>query len=513
MTDWTSGYVADIGYTHGFYRELTPALLQMVAWAKGVNAPDAGKPLTYCELGCGQGFTTNLLAAANPQIEFHATDFNPSHIAGALDLARDAESANIHFYDDSFSDFVERDDLPGFDIISLHGIYSWVADEHRRTIVEFVRRKLNPGGLVYISYNALPGWSVAAPLRQLMFLHGKAQGGPTVGRITPALEFIEKLMNAEARYFTANSSLKARHEQIAGHNPSYVAHEYLNDTWSLFYHSDIAADLAGAKLSYVGSANLLDHVDPINMSAAQKEILEGISDPVLRETARDYVVNQQFRRDVFARGTVPLPSARSRETWLDSRFILNVRREDVKLKVKGALGDADLHADVYEPILDALAAGPASLRQVLAADSRIGALGWDRLIEALILLVGSNQVDPCLPARTDAKRIKAVRAFNHVVMRRACDSADLGFLASPMTGGGINVPRFNQIFLLALEQGRKTADDCAAFGWNILSEQGQMLMKDGQPLSTPEDNLAELKRLAAKFFERQLPVLRMHHIA
>ena len=40
------------------------------------------------ELGCGQGFSTNLLAAANPHIRFHATDFNPGHIVGAQSLAQ-----------------------------------------------------------------------------------------------------------------------------------------------------------------------------------------------------------------------------------------------------------------------------------------------------------------------------------------------------------------------------------------------------------------------------------------
>ena len=41
---------------------------------------------------------------------------------------------------DSFAEFLSRDDLPDFDFITLHGIYSWVSPENRRTIVEFIRR-------------------------------------------------------------------------------------------------------------------------------------------------------------------------------------------------------------------------------------------------------------------------------------------------------------------------------------------------------------------------------------
>ncbi|MBP8937609.1 MAG: class I SAM-dependent methyltransferase [Agrobacterium sp.] len=158
MQSWNAGYVADLGYTYGFYRELTPAILKFASLTRGVKTA-ADTPVNYCELGCGQGFSANLLAAANPQIEFYATDFNPAHIAGAISLAETAGISNLHFFDDSFAEFEARADLPQFDIIALHGIYSWIAKEHRDTIVRFIDRKLKPGGLVYISYNCLPGWS------------------------------------------------------------------------------------------------------------------------------------------------------------------------------------------------------------------------------------------------------------------------------------------------------------------------------------------------------------------
>jgi SAM-dependent methyltransferase len=512
MTDWTSGYVADIGYTHGFYRELTPAVLQAVTLSKGLAGPPSGAPIAYCELGCGQGFSANLIAAANPHIQYHANDFNPAHIVGAQALAREGEVGNVHFYDDAFAEFLERDDLPQFDVISLHGIYSWIAPEHRATIVEFIKRKLKPGGLVYISYNCLPGWAPGAPMRHLMYLHGKAQGGPTITRLDPAIAFIGKLIEAEGKYFTVNPGLKPRYEALTKNNKNYLAHEYLNDAWTLLYHSDVDAELSAAKLGFVGSANLLDHVDAVNFTAPQKAIMDEVADPVLRETVRDYIVNQQFRRDVFAKGAVAAPPSVTRETWLDTRFALTVLRADASMKVRGGIGEADLHADVYGPILDTLAAGPVTLRQMLAS-ADVAALGWNRVLEALVILMGSGQLQPCLPAKTDAKRAKHAKAFNLAVMRRARDGTELQQLASPVTGGGVAVARFCQLFLLALDQGRKTPDEWADFVWQVLQQQGQMIMKDGKPLATPEDNIAELREQAAAFQAKQLPVLRQLQIA
>ena len=483
MSDWTSGYVADIGYTHGFYRELTPAVLYFVALAKAQHGPDAAGPIAYCELGCGQGYSANLLAAANPQIQFHATDFNPAHIAGAQALARAAGTENVHFYDDAFADFLERPELPLFDVITLHGIYSWIAAEHRATIVAFIRRKLKPGGLVYVSYNCLPGWSAAAPLRQLMYMVSKSTGGASVQSLDQSLPLIGKLIDADAKFAAGNATIKARYDQLQKHARSYLAHEYLNDTWTLFYHSDVAAEMAGAKLTFLGSANPLDHVDAVNFTPDQKAIVDGVTDPVLRETLRDYVVNQQFRRDVFAKGAIALPDSQRRDAWLDQRFALSVHRPDAALKIRGGIGEADLHADVYGPILDHLAQGPATLRQLIDGQPAVAALGWPRLTEAMVILVGSGQVQPCLPARTDAKRQKPARAFNAAVIRRARDTPDLQQLASPVTGGGIAVSRFQQLFLFGLEQGRKTAEDCARFAWEVLQEQGQAIIKDGQPLT------------------------------
>ncbi|WAJ29952.1 methyltransferase regulatory domain-containing protein [Antarcticirhabdus aurantiaca] len=512
-TDWTQGYVADLGYTHGFYRELTPTMLSFVALAAGQASLDATTPFRFCELGCGQGVSMNVLAAANPHAEFYATDFNPSQVAGARALAAEAGLTNLSFFDTPFAAFANEPGLPvEFDVIALHGIYSWVGAENRQAIVDFIARKLKVGGLVYVSYNALPGWSGSAPLRQLMYLHGKATGGPTGGRLEPALAFAERLINANAAFFRVNPGLKERFERLKGQPRNYLAHEYFNDAWSLFYHSDVAADLSAAKLTFLGSAALLEGVDGINLTEEQRTILAETQDPTQREVLKDYMFNQQFRRDVFVKGPLPVPPRIAREAWLAQRFALSTPRPDVTLTVRGALGDANLQADVYNPIIEALADGPKTL-QALVADKAIDALGSARIIEALTVLIGAGHVQPCLPTKDEGKRAKSTRAFNAAVCERARDNADLSYLASPVTGGGITVDRIQQLFLLAISQNAKQPDDWAKFAWTALSTAGQRMVKDGKTLATPEENVAELAARASTFAEKTLPVLKSLQVA
>jgi SAM-dependent methyltransferase len=497
--DWSAGYVAEISYTYGFYRELTPSLLGFATLVSGHRAPN---PLTYCELGCGQGYSSNLLAAANPHIQFHATDFNPAQVAGARDLATESGSDNLTFYEDSFAEFAVRDDLPEFDIIALHGIYSWISSENRAVIVDFIRRRLRAGGLVYISYNSLPGWSAAMPLRRLLV---DSQGGnqPILERIDQALTFAEKMAGANGRFFAQNSGMKERLEKIRTLPRAYVAHEYFNRDWTPFYHADVAADMGQAKLNWITSAYLLDRLDAINLTQDQQKLLAQVTDVTRQETLRDYMVNQQFRRDIFVKGAVRPPSGRLTRDWMEQRFVLSVTRENASLKVSGALGEAVLQEDIYNPLLTALENGVTSFAELRQMPS-IAAIGNSRLQQALMVLVGAGYVQPALPDDGMEERARRCRAFNHAIARRARWSADLVFLASPVFGGGVALDQVALLILLGRLEGEA---DIVKFTWDALSRNGQRLMKDGQALMEEGENLSELATKVDFFQSHTVPLL------
>ena len=138
----------------------------------------------------------------------------------------------------------------------------------------------------------------------------------------------------------------------------------------------------------------------------------------------------------------------------------------------------------------------------------MAALGWARLTQAFTILVGAGHLQPCRSARDEGKRAKSTKAFNQAVVARARDNADLQFLASPVTGGGIAIGRFQQLFLSALWEGKKTPTEWAEAAWAIIAAQGQRLLKDGKTLDSEAENKAELTAQAEGFAEKQLPVLK-----
>jgi len=511
MTDWTSGYVADIGYTFGYYAELNLQRVKLAFLNQGLACPEMG---AACELGFGQGLSANFHAAASVT-QWHGTDFNPSQASFAQELA-EASGAGAKLYDEAFADFANRPDLPDFDYIGLHGIWSWISDENRHVIVEFIRRKLKVGGVLYISYNTLPGWSTFAPMRHLMTEHAEvlgSEGRGIVSRIDGALDFAEKLLATNPLFSRANPSVSERLQKMKEHNRHYLAHEYFNRDWHPMHFATMAEWLQGAKVQYACSANFTDHIEMLNLTAEQQVFLKELPDPVFRETTRDFMVNQQFRKDYWVKGARKLNAVDQSEALRALRMVLTTPRADVSLKVNGALGEATMSEAIYTPLLDELAdhkvRSLAQLEQVLK-DKEVS---FPQLVQAVVLLSGIGHLALVQDDAHIAKAKKQTDKLNAHLCQKARGSSDVAYLASPVTGGGVSVGRFGQLFLLALLQGKKKPEEWAQFVWQILSSQGQKLIKEGKTIEVEADNLAELTDQANGFAQKNLPVLRALMIA
>jgi hypothetical protein len=509
--EWTSGYRADIDYTHGYYRELAPGLIDFGLLLAGLAPPTAtGDAPTYLELGYGQGVTLNIEAAAAPGT-YVGTDFNPVHAANAQSLAR-VSGAEMRVYDESFAELNARDDLPMFDYIVLHGIWSWVSDENRKVIVDIIRKRLKVGGAVYFSYNTFPGWATAMPLRHLMSLHSETAGTDVqgmVGRIEGSIAFTNKLAEVQARFFQANPLAKTRLDSIAGQNRNYLAHEYFNTYWTPMYFSEVHEWLSEAKLSYAAPAATMEHLDGFQFTAQQREVLNTLPAGVLRETVRDYLQNQQFRRDLYTRGARRLPPLERIEMLNQMRLTLTVPADEIPFEVETGLGKIGLRPEIYRPVIEALAADGASAKTLgdIANMPDVAALPPGALIETIAVLVGSGRAHPAQSEAQVAAARPRCDKLNAYLCERARISSDVSWLASPVIGGGLPVGRFEQMFIAARAKGLKKPADWAKDAWDVLTRQNQSLIKEGQVLKTAEENLTELTTQAQAFADKRLPML------
>ena len=499
--DWDGGYIAEIGYMHDYFHDMSPGHIRLAMLLNGDLAPDTDTPFTYCELGSGQGLTANILAAANPHGQFWATDFNPVHAHNAARLAAEGGAPNIRFLDHDFA-AMSGLDLPQFDIIALHGIWSWVNGEVRKSILDFIARRLKVGGVVYVSYNTLPGWAAAAPLRELLTRYGHGQ--TITQRVTQGLAMARRVQALKPLGFTENPMMGSKLDSLADKPLPYLAHEYFNAVFEPNYFHEVATEMARAKLGYAAAAHIRDNIDTLNFNADALALLADIPEPGLREGMRDFLSNRQFRRDLYVRGPLRLPQVAQAEALLRQRLVL-IETDPSKfpMKLRFPAGEVALRPEIYTPILARLAAGPASLGELLALPG-LADLGLRVLQQAVGVLSARRAVMAAQPEQGQQARQASTRRFNAAVLARAQTADDLRYLASPLTGGGVNVNRLDQLFLLAGLRGRDPVD----FAWEALRTQGQRVSRAGKSVEGDPENRIALGEILGEFTHQRLPLLR-----
>ena len=507
MSNWSEGYFTDSTYTFGYYRELSPNFIRWCLTLRGFAVPESDENSCHCELGFGQGVSANIHAAAIPG-KFFGTDFNPAHAAQAQELAK-ASGADANFFEDSFEEFANRDDLPQFDTIGFHGIWSWVSDENRRHMLDVARKHLKSGGAVYCSYNCLPGWAPAAPLRELLRLHDQSHAdGDTDKRVKDALNFIGEMIAAKPAYLELAPRFAQIFEGLKKHDAHYIAHEYLNLDWDLMYFTDVADMFREYKLDFAATALPIEALGESNFSQAAREFLGKITDPLMREQVRDYFVNRQFRKDLFVRGLRRLPLYETYERILETRYVLLRLAADVPLQLPTALGTLTLSEDLYKPLLAFLQEDSFRPKTFMEYLRRQPGTNPKDLVAAATILVDANQILPC-QSESAVKRVKkSCERLNAHICERAKFEEAISFLASPLTGMGVALNRFQQLFLSAYKGNERSADGLAKSVWDILARQGQRIVLNGEKLEDVDKNLAHLKTLAENFLSKELPLFK-----
>jgi SAM-dependent methyltransferase len=440
--DWGGGYITDIAYLPGYYRHQSPLHLNLACLLGGVAGLDIrpGTRLSYLELGCGQGVGTLMLAASNPHWQVCGIDFNPAHIASARALCAEAGIANARFLEADLAQMADGDALapavPEADVVTLHGLWSWVGDAARAGIVRLLAEKLRPGGIAYVSYNALPAWQGALGMQRLLREVGVRAGGRSDRQVAAGWESVRELSAAGAPHLRDGGLVASLIEYAERAQPAYLAHEYLNETWRPCFHADVVRELAAAKLEWVTTAQLLENFTPLMLGEEARAALARHDDPIVRELMKDMFLNRCLRQDVFVRGARRLSNAERDAALGEASLALTFEAAKFTWEFDVPAGQARFEPEFFGPIVAALSDAPRRVADLLALP---GLSRRDNPAELVGMLVGSQQA---LPASGPAAAPEpCVRQLNHAVARRFVrpDNLDIG-MALAASGTGSPLP-------------------------------------------------------------------------
>jgi hypothetical protein len=251
----------------------------------------------------------------------------------------------------------------------------------------------------------------------------------------------------------------------------------------------------------------------MNLTADQQKLLNDIKHPILKESVRDYMVNQQFRKDIWVKGARPMQPHVQAARVKEHSFVLMTPVADVPLTINGVLGETKLQEEVFLPVLELLASNSFAAKTGAELLAGLPKQNYAQILQVLALLIGSGHASPTQPFAQSKQARATSDALNATLIANAEYSSDTTFLASPLIGGAVGVTRFQQLFLKSIKSARKTPAEWAADAWRSLDTQGQRLIKDGKALEKKEENLASLLEMAVDFHSKRLPIMKSLRIA
>ncbi|MEO7854175.1 MAG: class I SAM-dependent methyltransferase, partial [Rubrivivax sp.] len=386
-TDWARGYAVSEPYPPSWHYFQSPAHLRVVCALMGV-AWEVGPhiPLSIAEIGCGTGYTAGMLAAGNPQAHVLGLDYNPAHIAEARSMAAATNLTNLRFLEADLAELseAELDHLPDFDLVTVHGLWSWVGDPVREGVLRLLRRRLKPGGLVMLGYNALPGAAGALGLARVV--HGAMlAAGNSMDGVAAGAKLVERLIAAEAAHLPA-SGWRRLFTGEANARSGYMLHEFLTEHWRPAFFADVAAALATARCDYVGSATIDENFPQMTLTPAQRELWDEASNEAARELVKDLCVQRAFRRDVFVRGLRRVP----RDPAVDALWVASAAHGQGEVNLMAQAGLAKLPQPLIDAVRAALQDGP----QTIAALRALPGCGNVTPSELIAMLIGSESAVP-----------------------------------------------------------------------------------------------------------------------
>ncbi|MCU0835558.1 MAG: class I SAM-dependent methyltransferase [Chromatiaceae bacterium] len=274
----------------------------LAALGRLLGVPAAGpERCRVLELGAAAGGNLIPMAWALPGSEFVGVELGERQARQGQAMIERLGLRNIRLL---HQDIREVDDGQApFDYILVHGVYSWVPEAVRERILQLCGRLLAPQGIAYLSYNVLPGWHQRAMLREMLLHHSRAARSPTE-RLAQARELLELLGSGLADDpRPAAEALRAEVRYLRTARPSYLFHEYLEETNAPESFGEVMARASRHGLRYLADSEL-HSMFASTLGPAAQAVLARFETQVEQEQYMDFLTLRPFRRSLLVRQAV-----------------------------------------------------------------------------------------------------------------------------------------------------------------------------------------------------------------
>jgi SAM-dependent methyltransferase len=467
-------YLLDVAYTSHFYETLNPWLINYVCAINGYPARDLAEGFDYCELGCGNGLSLNILAAANSKGRFRGVDFNPAHVKNARLTMTEGGLSNVTFLEENFA-HLSHLDLPDFDFITLHGVFSWISPEMRNAIASFIGRKLKPGGMAMVSYNTPQGWAIIAPMRDFLRSFIDDRPGDLLEKAKQGLDDLRFLRDSGAAFFKINPLASTMLDSYLQLDLRYIVHEFLTPHWEPLNFSEVLGTMGRAGVEFAGSIPVALNYGQISIPPELHDYFQKIPSRLAFQMRKDLVNMTLFRSDVYCKAKRD-PKIAYLDRLRGMIFGTALRAKDFKFKFDLPTGSSiNMEGPLFERLAARIGASAITL-DVLLTDPELVQDTPEGIVSAVEWLVATDQLKPyARPSpNADDAREKPFRLseFNRALLLRELPRRKSVPLASWTAGSGIAVGRKDGLALLAISEAGPQGAEAWAGLWTVRNPGG-----------------------------------------
>ncbi|MEO6002382.1 MAG: class I SAM-dependent methyltransferase [Opitutus sp.] len=294
--------------------------LAVKGFMRGLDVAPPGR-CRVLELGCGDGFNLAAMAVSHPGATYTGIDYSAEAIARGRILTRELGLGQVRL---EAADIRKLDRLEPalgeFDYIIAHGVYSWVPAEVRDALLTAIGQRLEPQGVAFVSYLALPGAYQREAVRSMIRFHTQAIKDPSEQiRQSRALLGIIARGSQEPTHYT--QWIADELELIEKHSDEGFFHDELSAESAPVLFTEFLGHAAQYKLQFLCEAEYLLPVSQALTDKARDDLRPLEGNRVLLEQYLDFIEGRRFRQTLLCRPGLgeKLEAERLDQIWVSCR--------------------------------------------------------------------------------------------------------------------------------------------------------------------------------------------------
>lgn len=306
----------EVEYPGYSFPDTHPDRMAVMAALHGI----AAHPPAQCrvlEIGCSEGANLIPMAAAMPQAAFAGFDLAAFPISRGQERIRALGLRNIRLFQ---ADLCEATGLAEYDYIIAHGLYTWVPQPVRDRLLAQCREHLAPNGVVFVSYNALPGSRIRDLTRDAL-RWGAKDGGTAAEQVGKGLELLTLLCGARPEGDAYRRLLEEQLSKLRKRRPEIIFHDELAPAYEPVSVWDFVSHARRHGLEFLSEAVLPVPNDP-GMQAELMQAIKEIAgeDRVAQEQILDFARMRLYRETLLVRTQQNIRAEPAPQALVQMRF-------------------------------------------------------------------------------------------------------------------------------------------------------------------------------------------------